>query len=75
MSGEEALDAEGIVTEALSAKAFRVRLPNGHELVAHVPLRLKAAVAGLVPGDMVTIELSPFDLSVGRITKATKNES
>ena len=75
MPREDALLAEGVVTSVLSAKAFRVSLSNGHGLVAHATRRMLPAVAGLKPGETVTIELSPYDLSAGRITKVTKNES
>jgi translation initiation factor IF-1 len=61
------------VREALPGRAlaFRVELPNGHRLVGHVALRRRAEFAGLKPGDRVRLELSPFDLSKGRIVLKT----
>ncbi len=73
MPGQAELVAEGVVTEVLSARAFWVRLPNGHRLVGHGSRRLGLAMVGLVPGDRVTLALSPYDLSSGRIVQVTKN--
>ncbi len=67
MARESALEAEGAVVEVLSNKLYRVELANGHRLVAFVAGKSRAGFAGLAPGDKVRLELSPYDLSAGRI--------
>jgi len=62
---------EGKVTEALPSAMFRVRLENGHEVLAHVSGRMRMHYIRILPGDRVTVELSPYDLSRGRITYRT----
>ena len=67
MAGEEAFRVEGRVMEAAPNGTFRVELENGHRLTAFVAGRAKRSFAGLKAGDKVKLQLSPYDLSVGRI--------
>jgi translation initiation factor IF-1 len=64
---EEALEVEGVVKEALPNAMFRVELPNGHQVLAHVSGKIRMNFIRILPGDKVTVELSPYDLSRGRI--------
>ena len=66
MAGADAIKAEGVVADTVAPRVYRVRLANGHQLVAH--LTAKVASLKLAIGDTVMLELSPFDLSKGRIT-------
>ena len=68
MPKKEAIDVEGIVVEALPNAMFRVELPNGHKVLAHVSGKIRVHYIKILPGDKVLIELSPYDLSRGRIT-------
>ena len=72
MSGEKAFEIEGIVIEALPNKTCRVELPNGHKLLAYVAGKARQRCPGFAAGDRVKLRLSPYDLSVGRITLETK---
>ncbi len=72
MAGEDAIEIEGIVTERLAAGLFHLRLPNGHTILAHTPLRLLEQVQGLEPGDRLTVEMTPFDMSKGRVKSGRK---
>ena len=72
MAGEDAFQVEGIVVEALPNQTYRVRLSNGHKILAFVAGRAKRNFAGLAPGDKVKLQLSPYDLSEGRIVVETK---
>jgi translation initiation factor IF-1 len=65
---EEALEVEGTVTQALANTRFRVQLDTGSEVLAHVAGRMRKNFIRIVPGDRVRVELSPYDLSKGRIT-------
>ncbi len=65
---EEAIEVEGVVTEALANTRFRVQLDNGHKVIAHVAGRMRKNFIRIVPGDKVRVELSPYDLTKGRIT-------
>ena len=67
MAGEAAFRVEGRVIEALPNGTFRTELGNGHRLTAFVAGRAKKNFAGLKPGDKVKLQLTPYDLSVGRI--------
>ena len=64
---EEAIQVEGKVKEALANTQFRVELPNGHQVIAHVAGRMRKNFIRIIPGDSVTVEISPYDLSKGRI--------
>ncbi len=68
MPKEKPLEVEGVVTEALANTRFRVRLESGHSIIAHVAGRMRKHFIRIVPGDKVRVELSPYDLSKGRIT-------
>ncbi|MSU61449.1 MAG: translation initiation factor IF-1 [Pedosphaera sp.] len=67
MPGEAAIETEGRVIEVLSNKVFRVELSNGHRLLAHVSGRMRLSFVKITLGDLVTVEMSPYDLSTGRI--------
>lgn len=67
MPKEEAIQVEGKVLETLPNAMFRVELPNGHKVLAHVSGKMRMYFIKILPGDMVTVELSPYDLSRGRI--------
>jgi translation initiation factor IF-1 len=65
---KEVIELQGTVTEALPGTQFRVELENGHEIIAHVAGKMRKHYIRLVPGDSVTVELTPYDLTKGRIT-------
>ncbi len=67
MAKEEPIRVEAIVREALPNAKFRVELENGHEVLAHVSGKMRMHYIRILPGDKVTIEMSPYDLSKGRI--------
>ncbi len=68
MPKKEAIEVEGIVVEALPNTMFRVELPNGHRVLAHISGKIRKHYIRILLGDRVLIELSPYDLSRGRIT-------
>ena len=68
MSKDDVIEVEGIVTEAYPNAVFQVELPNGHKILAHISGKLRMNFIRVLPGDKVTIELSPYDLTKGRIT-------
>ena len=68
MSKEDAIQVEGVVIEALPNASFRVELPNKHVVLAHVSGKMRMNFIRILPGDKVTVELSPYDLNRGRIT-------
>ena len=72
MPGNEAFQVEGRMREALANGTYRVELANGHRLTAFVAGRAKWNFAGLKPGDKVKLQLTPYDLSVGRVLVETK---
>ena len=72
MAGKDAFTVEGVVIEARPNRTYRVELANGHRLLAFVAGRAKQHFAGLTPGDKVKLQLTPYDLSVGRILVETK---
>jgi translation initiation factor IF-1 len=65
---EDAIEVEGTVVEAFPNARFSVELPNGHKVLAHVSGKIRRHFIRILPGDKVTVELSPYDLSRGRIT-------
>ena len=65
---EETIEVEGEVTEALPNTMFRVKLDNGHEVLGHISGKMRRYYIRILPGDRVKVELSPYDLSRGRIT-------
>ncbi len=70
---EEAIQVEGTVVEALPNAMFRVELENGHRLLAHVAGKMRMHFIRILPGDKVTVEMSPYDLARGRITFRNKS--
>ncbi|MFC1901933.1 translation initiation factor IF-1 [Chloroflexota bacterium] len=72
MPKKEAIEVEGVVVEALPNAMFRVELPNGHEVLAHISGKIRMHYIRVLPGDKVLIELSPYDLTRGRITYRLK---
>ena len=72
MSKEDVIEVEGVVTETLPNTNFRVKLENGHEILAHISGKLRMNYIKILPGDRVKIELSPYDLTRGRITWRAK---
>jgi translation initiation factor IF-1 len=68
MSKKETIEVEGTVREPLPNAMFRVELPNGHRVLAHISGKIRLNYIKILPGDKVLIELSPYDLSRGRIT-------
>ena len=72
MSKEDVIELEGVVEEALPNANFRVQLPNDHIILAHVSGKLRMNYIRIVPGDKVTVEMSPYDLTKGRITWRAK---
>ena len=67
MAKEEAIEMEGVVTEALANTQFRVELDSGHEVLAHVAGKMRKHFIRIVPGDRVVVEVSPYALNRGRI--------
>ncbi|MDQ2087605.1 translation initiation factor IF-1 [Herbivorax sp. ANBcel31] len=72
MSKEDVIEVEGKVIEALPNAMFEVELDNGHKVLAHISGKLRMNFIRILPGDKVTIELSPYDLTRGRITWRAK---
>jgi translation initiation factor IF-1 len=72
MAKEELIETEGKITEALPNAMFRVELENGHIVLAHVSGKMRMNFIRILPGDKVKLELSPYDLSRGRITFRVK---
>ncbi len=72
MSKEDVIEVEGTVLEALPNAMFKVQLENGHEVLSHVSGKLRMNYIRIVPGDKVKLEMSPYDLSKGRITWRVK---
>ncbi|QQY79392.1 translation initiation factor IF-1 [Keratinibaculum paraultunense] len=68
MSKKDVIEVEGTVVEALPNAIFKVELENGHEILAHISGKLRMNYIRILPGDKVVVELSPYDLSRGRIT-------
>ena len=68
MAKEEAIEMEGIVTEALPNTTFRVELENGHNIIAHISGKMRKHYIRISTGDTVTVEMTPYDLTKGRIT-------
>ncbi|HAJ26992.1 MAG TPA: translation initiation factor IF-1 [Syntrophales bacterium] len=72
MAKEEAIEVEGKVIEPLPNAMFRVELENGHRVLAHISGKMRMHFIKILPGDRVTVELSPYDLTRGRIIYRTK---
>lgn len=67
MAKQSSIEQDGIITEALSNAMFKVDLENGHEVIAHISGKMRMHYIRLLPGDKVKLEMSPYDLSKGRI--------
>jgi translation initiation factor IF-1 len=72
MVKEELIEVEGVIKEALPNAMFRVELENGHMVLAHISGKIRKHFIRILPGDTVKVELSPYDLSRGRITYRNK---
>ena len=72
LAKEEAIEVEGSVVEPLPNAMFRVKLDNGHIVLAHISGKMRKFYIRILPGDRVTVELSPYDLTRGRITYREK---
>ncbi len=72
MSREDAIKVEGTVVEVLPNTMFRVALPNGHRVLAHISGKMRLNFIRILPGDQVVVEMSPYDLSKGCITYRQK---
>ena len=68
MSKEDVIEIEGIVVEKLPNAMFKVELENGHQVLAHISGKLRKNFIRILPGDKVTMEMAPYDLTKGRIT-------
>lgn len=72
MSKDDVIEFEGVVVEALPNAVFKVKLPNGHIVTAHISGKLRMNYIRILPGDKVTVEVSVYDLDKGRITWRAK---
>ena len=72
MAKEDVIEVEGTVVEALPNTNFKVELENGHQILAHISGKIRMNYIKILPGDKVKVELSPYDLSRGRITWRAK---
>ena len=68
MAKQSAIEQDGSIIEALSNAMFRVQLENGHQLIAHISGKMRMNYIKILPGDKIKVEMSPYDLSKGRIT-------
>ena len=68
MAKEDVIEVEGVVVETLPNTNFKVELENGHQILAHISGKLRMNYIKILPGDRVNVELSPYDLTHGRIT-------
>lgn len=72
MAKDDVIELEGTVVESLPNTSFRVDIGNGHTILAHISGKLRMNFIRILPGDKVTVEMSPYDLTKGRITWRTK---
>ena len=72
MAKEPGIEVEGTILETLPNATFKVELENGHEVLAHISGKMRMHYIKILPGDKVTVELSPYDLTRGRITSRHK---
>jgi translation initiation factor IF-1 len=68
MAKQDLIETDGVILESLSNAMFRVKLENGHELIAHISGKMRMHYIRILPGDKVKLEMSPYDLNKGRIT-------
>lgn len=72
MSKEDMIELEGTVVETMPNAMFKVEIPGGHKILAHISGKLRMNFIRILPGDKVTVEMSPYDLTKGRITWRSK---
>ena len=72
MAKEDVIEIEGTVVDSLPNAQFKVELPNGHQILAHISGKLRMNYIRILPGDKVTVEMSPYDLTKGHITWRSK---
>ena len=72
MSKQDVIEVEGIVKEALPNATFQVEIPGGHMILAHISGKLRMNFIRILPGDKATLQMSPYDLTKGRITWRSK---
>lgn len=72
VNNKEIVKLEGVISETLPSTTFRVKLDNGHEILAHISGRMRVNYIRLIPGDRVLVEMSPYDLTKGRIVQRLK---
>ena len=72
MAKSDMIEVEGVVVESLPNTTFQVDIGNGHTILAHISGKLRMNFIRILPGDMVTVEMSPYDLTRGRITWRSK---
>ncbi len=75
MAKQSSIEQDGIITEALSNAMFKVELQNGHQVVAHISGKMRMNYIKILPGDKVKLEMSPYDLTKGRIVYRYKQSS
>ena len=75
MSKEDMIELEGVVVEAMPNAMFKVEIQGGHQILAHISGKLRMNFIRILPGDKVTVEMSPYDLTKGRITWRSKYQS
>ncbi|TAG57454.1 MAG: translation initiation factor IF-1 [Cytophagales bacterium] len=68
MAKQGSIEQDGLITEALSNAMFKVELQNGHEVICHISGKMRMNYIKILPGDKVKVQMSPYDLSKGRIT-------
>ena len=73
MAKQPSIEQDGVITEALSNAMFRVELENGHIMTAHISGKMRMHYIKILPGDRVRVDMSPYDLTKGRITFRYKN--
>ena len=73
MAKQPSIEQDGVITEALSNAMFRVELENGHVITAHISGKMRMHYIKVLPGDKVRVDMSPYDLTKGRITFRYKN--
>ncbi len=73
MSKDDVIETEGVIIEALPNAAFKVKLSNGHVITAYISGKLRMHYIKIIPGDSVKLEMSPYDLTKGRIIWRSKN--
>lgn len=74
-ASKDTIEVEGEVTELLPNTMFRVKLPNGHSIIAHISGKMRMHFIKILPGDKVLVEISKYDLTKGRITYRSKGSS